>query len=58
MGNATMRALQYDPKKSVNAARNILFQNNFLSDVVKRLEEDPASVLAELNEYRSACKLS
>lgn len=56
MVNATMRALQYDPKKSVHAARNILFQNAFLTDVVKRLEENPESVLAELDEYRSACK--
>lgn len=56
MGNATMRALQYDPKKSINAARNILFQNTFLTDVVKRLEENPASVLAELDQFRSACK--
>ncbi|KAG2229893.1 Metalloenzyme, LuxS/M16 peptidase-like protein [Thamnidium elegans] len=54
MGNATMRALQYDPKKSVHAARNLLFQNAFLTDVVKRLEENPESVLAELNQYRSA----
>ncbi|GAA5796832.1 hypothetical protein HPULCUR_002210 [Helicostylum pulchrum] len=54
MGNATMRALQYDPKKSVHAARNLLFQNVFLTDVVKRLEESPESVLAELNQYRSA----
>lgn len=56
MGTATMRALQYDPKKSIDAARNVLFQNNFLTDVVKRLEEDPASVIAELEEYRSFCK--
>ncbi|KAI7895483.1 Metalloenzyme, LuxS/M16 peptidase-like protein [Mucor mucedo] len=54
MGSATMRALQYDPKKSVNAARNVLFQNTFLTDVVKRLEDDPASVIAELEEYRSS----
>ncbi|RCI02438.1 hypothetical protein CU098_009467, partial [Rhizopus stolonifer] len=53
MGNATMRALQVDPKKSVNSARNILFQNNFLQDVVKRLEENPNSVLEELNEFRT-----
>ncbi|KAI8097852.1 Metalloenzyme, LuxS/M16 peptidase-like protein [Gilbertella persicaria] len=53
MGNATMRALQVDPKKSVNSARNILFQNNFLQDVVKRLEENPSSVLEELNEFRT-----
>lgn len=57
MGSATMRALQYDPKKSVNAARNVLFQNTFLTEVVKRLEEDPTSVIAELEEYRSSCKL-
>ncbi|GAA5806689.1 hypothetical protein MFLAVUS_000037 [Mucor flavus] len=54
MGSATMRALQYDPKKSVHAARNLLFQNAFLTDVIKRLEENPESVLAELNQYRSA----
>jgi hypothetical protein len=55
MGNATMRALQLDPKKSVSAARNILFQSTFLQEVVKRLEENPTSVLDELNEYRSNC---
>lgn len=56
MGTATMRALQLDPKKSVNAARNILFQNTFLQGVVKRLEENPESILNELNEYRANCK--
>ena len=56
MGNSTLRALQYDPKKSLQAARNILYQNTFLTEVVKRLEEDPKSVLDELNEFRSACK--
>ncbi|KAK4519276.1 uncharacterized protein ATC70_009508 [Mucor velutinosus] len=53
MGNATMRALQVDPKKSVDAARNILFQNSFLQEIVKRLEDDPTSVIEELNEFRS-----
>ncbi|KAI8644434.1 Metalloenzyme, LuxS/M16 peptidase-like protein [Parasitella parasitica] len=53
MGSATMRALQMDPKKSVNAARNILFQNTFLQDMVKRLDNDPSSVIDELNEFRS-----
>jgi hypothetical protein len=56
MGNATMRALQFDPKKSVNAARNILFQSSFLQDVIKKLEQNPSSVIAELNEFRAACK--
>ncbi|CEP07102.1 hypothetical protein [Parasitella parasitica] len=53
MGNATMRALQVDPKQSVNAARNILFQSTFLQDTVKRLDDDPSSVIDELNEFRS-----
>ncbi|KAI9473757.1 MAG: Metalloenzyme, LuxS/M16 peptidase-like protein [Benjaminiella poitrasii] len=53
MANAALRALQIDPKKSVFGAHNILFQDAFLQDVVKRLEEDPTSVLKDLNEYRS-----
>jgi hypothetical protein len=56
MGNATMRALQLDPQRSVCAAHNVLFQNTFLQEVVKRLEENPTSVLDELNEYRSICE--
>ncbi|KAI7904653.1 Metalloenzyme, LuxS/M16 peptidase-like protein [Cokeromyces recurvatus] len=53
MVNATLRALQVDPKKSMYGARNILFQNAFLQDVVKRLECEPSSVLDDLNEFRS-----
>lgn len=55
MGNAILAALQMDPKKSVYAARNILFQAPFLHDVMKRLEENPFSVIEDLNEYRSKC---
>lgn len=56
MGMATLPALQMDPKKSVSAARNILFQSTFLQDVIKRLEESPSSVIDDLNEYRSKRK--
>lgn len=54
MGSSTLRALQLDPKKSIQAARSILYQNDFLNEVIKRLEEDPSSVLAELDEFRSS----
>lgn len=57
MGNATLRALQMDPKKSAYGARNILFQSTFLQDVLKRLEHDPQDVLLEINQSRVACKL-
>ncbi|KAI8973781.1 Metalloenzyme, LuxS/M16 peptidase-like protein [Mycotypha africana] len=53
MANACLSALQIDPKKSVNGVRNILFQNAFLQDMLKRLEKDSQSVINDLNEYRS-----
>ncbi|KAI9272698.1 Metalloenzyme, LuxS/M16 peptidase-like protein [Phascolomyces articulosus] len=57
MANAAMRALQYDPTKSANAARNVLFQANFLQDVVQKLEDNPDSVINDLTTYREAlCK--
>ncbi|KAI9309061.1 Metalloenzyme, LuxS/M16 peptidase-like protein [Cunninghamella echinulata] len=52
MANASLRAFQYNSKKSACAARNILFQSSFLQDVVQKLENDPASVIADMNEYR------
>lgn len=58
MTYAVMRALQYDIEKSVNATRNVLFQSEFLQDVVQRLDNDPLSVIADLNAYREACKYS
>ncbi|KAI9323607.1 Metalloenzyme, LuxS/M16 peptidase-like protein [Dichotomocladium elegans] len=54
MTNAVMRALQYDSKKSANAARNVLYQASFLQEVVQRLDDDPASVIADLDAYREA----
>jgi hypothetical protein len=56
MVNASLRALQYDAQKSASAARNVLFQSTFLQDVVQKLEDDPSSILTDLNEYRQACK--
>lgn len=58
MGSSIQREIQFDPKKSILAARNILHQTEFLTEVIERLEKDPASVLAELNEFRSSCKFS
>lgn len=54
MVQAVMRALQFDVKKSINTARNILFQANFLQEVVKKLDEDPTPVLNDLNAFRAA----
>ncbi|CAO3618389.1 unnamed protein product [Cunninghamella blakesleeana] len=54
MANASLRAFQYDAKKSACAARNILFQSSFLQDVVQKLENDPSSVIADINDYRQA----
>ncbi|KAI8327052.1 Metalloenzyme, LuxS/M16 peptidase-like protein [Choanephora cucurbitarum] len=54
MGNATVRALQIDPKKSAYGARNILFQNTFLKEVLKRLENDAEGVLKDINQFRAA----
>ncbi|KAI8341775.1 Metalloenzyme, LuxS/M16 peptidase-like protein [Chlamydoabsidia padenii] len=54
MVNASLRALQFDAKKSASAARNVLFQTTFLQDVIQKLENDPSSILADLNEYREA----
>ncbi|ORZ20228.1 Metalloenzyme, LuxS/M16 peptidase-like protein [Absidia repens] len=52
MANASLRALQYDATKSASAARNVLFQSTFLQDIVQKLETDPTTVLADLNEFR------
>ena len=57
MTNAAMRALQYDATKSANAARNVLFQTNFLQDVIQKLDNDPDSVIRDLTVYREACKI-
>ncbi|KAI7848898.1 Metalloenzyme, LuxS/M16 peptidase-like protein [Circinella umbellata] len=54
MTNAAMRALQYDSTKSANAARNVLFQANFLQDVLQKLDTDPDSVIRDLTIYREA----
>ncbi|KAI8137402.1 Metalloenzyme, LuxS/M16 peptidase-like protein [Fennellomyces sp. T-0311] len=54
MANAAMRALQYDASKSANAARNVLFQTNFLQEVVQKLDSDPDSVISDLETYRTA----
>ncbi|KAI8093910.1 Metalloenzyme, LuxS/M16 peptidase-like protein, partial [Halteromyces radiatus] len=54
MANACLRAFQYNAKKSASAARNVLFQTSFLQDVAHKLENDPSSVLSDLNEYRQA----
>ena len=56
MANAAMRALQYDASKSANAARNVLFQTNFLQDVVQKLDSDPDAVIKDLETYRAARK--
>lgn len=56
MADDTIQTLEFDPKKSLFAANNILYQNEFLQKVIDRLEEDPSSVLADLNEYRATCK--
>ncbi|KAG1416659.1 hypothetical protein G6F58_005871 [Rhizopus delemar] len=53
MAADTIQTLEFDPKKSLFAANNILYQNEFLQKVIDRLEEDPSSVLADLNEYRA-----
>ena len=57
MTNAAMRALQYDSTKSANAARNVLFQTNFLQDVLQKLDNDPDSVIRDLTIYREACNV-
>lgn len=54
MANATMRALQYKASRSVNAARSVLLQANFLQDMLQKLETDPDSVLSDLKAYRDA----
>ncbi|KAI8369556.1 Metalloenzyme, LuxS/M16 peptidase-like protein [Radiomyces spectabilis] len=54
MATASMRAFQFDASKSVSAARNILFQTDFLQEVLRQLENDPSSVLADLNAFRDA----
>ncbi|KAI9030874.1 Metalloenzyme, LuxS/M16 peptidase-like protein [Phycomyces nitens] len=54
MTNASMRALQFDATKSVSAARNVLFQSAFLTNLLQTLENDPNSVVQELNTYRDA----
>lgn len=56
MAANTIQALELDPKKSLFGANNILYQTEFLQKVINELEENPASVLADLNEYREACK--
>ncbi|KAG1456615.1 hypothetical protein G6F56_006789 [Rhizopus delemar] len=54
MAANTIQALELDPKKSLFGANNILYQTEFLQKVINELEENPASVLADLNEYREA----
>ncbi|KAG0191477.1 hypothetical protein DFQ28_011725 [Apophysomyces sp. BC1034] len=54
MAIACMSAYQYDASKSVNAARNVLFQAKFLQDLIQKLDDDPSAVLADLNAYRDA----
>ncbi|KAI8972685.1 Metalloenzyme, LuxS/M16 peptidase-like protein [Pilobolus umbonatus] len=49
---ATIAALEADPRKSADAARNTLFQSTFLKEVIKNLDENPSVVLSALNEYR------
>lgn len=56
MTNAVLRALQVDARKSVNAARNVLYQANFLQGIVQKLDTDPESVIKDLNTFREACK--
>lgn len=58
MTNAVLRALQMDANKSVNAARNVLYQANFLQGIVQKLDTDPESVIKDLNTFREACMLS
>ncbi|CDS09692.1 hypothetical protein LRAMOSA02369 [Lichtheimia ramosa] len=54
MTNAVLRALQMDANKSVNAARNVLYQANFLQGIVQKLDTDPESVIKDLNTFREA----
>lgn len=57
MTNAVLRALQMDAQKSVNAARNVLYQTNFLQGIVQKLDTEPESVIKDLNTFRAACML-
>ncbi|KAF9967531.1 hypothetical protein BGZ70_009211 [Mortierella alpina] len=52
MAKACMDVLTYDYEKSNIASLNVLKQAKFLPEIIKKLEQDPKSVIDDLNELR------
>ena len=55
MAKACMDVLTYDYEKSNIASLNVLKQAKFLPEIIKKLEQDPKSVIGDLNELREIC---
>lgn len=55
MAKACMDVLTYDYDKSNIASLNVLKQAKFLPEIIKKLEQDPKSVIDDLNELREIC---